>query len=116
METKEELVSCVKQWITLDNEIREHRAHVKSKLAAQKQISADLLEVMKKNEIDSLNTNELRLTRVQRTTKQPMSKKYLEDVLLKYYENNSQKACEVKEYIMENRATTTTDALRTKRV
>lgn len=116
METKEELVNCVKNWIALDNEIREHRAYIKNKVAAQKQISADLLEVMKKNEIDNLNTNEMRLTRVQKTTKHPMSKKYLENILLKYYDNNSQKASEVQEYIMENRITTTKDTLKTKRV
>lgn len=116
METKEELVACIKDWIALDNEIREHRAIVKEKLAAQKNVSANLLDVMKNNEIDTLNTNELQLTRVQKTTRHPMSKKYLEDVLLKYYDNNSQKACELKEFIMENRMTTTKDALKTKRL
>lgn len=116
METKDELIACVKQWIELDNDIREYRGYIKAKVAEQKQKSADLLEVMKKNDIDTLNMNELRLTRIQKTTRNPMSKKYLEDILLKYYKNNSQKASELKDYIMDNRGTTIKDTLKTKRI
>lgn len=116
METKEELVNSIKEWIQLDNVIKLMRAEIKTKLNLQKQISNNLLEVMKKNEIDMFNTSEIQLSRVQKETKNPISKKYLEHILLEFYENNSQKATQIQEYIMNHRTTSVKESLRTKRL
>lgn len=116
MDTKEELVISIKEWIQLDNTIKLLRAEVKSKLSLQKQISNRLLEMMKSNEIDTLNTSELQISRVQKETKHPISKKYLENVLLEYYENNSSKATELQDYIMSHRTSSVKESLRTKRL
>lgn len=116
MDTKEELVAGIKEWIQLDNAIRLLRAEVKSKLSVQKQINNKLLEMMKNNEIDTLNTSELKISRVQKETKHPISKKYLENVLLEYYENNSSKATELQDYIMNHRTSSVKESLRTKRL
>lgn len=115
MDSKDELVQSLKAWIQLDQEIRTLRAHMREKLAVQKGISASLIAMMKENEIDVLNTSEVNLACVQRETKKPITKKYLEAVLLKFYDNNSQKATEMQEYILGNRETTVKDYLKTSR-
>ena len=116
METKEELVSNLKTWIQLDNDIKSLRSQVREKLAIQKKISQDLIVIMKDNEIDTLNTSEMHFTCAQKEVRAPLSKKYLENVLLEYFDNNSQKASEMQEYIMSPRTATTKDYLKTKRV
>jgi hypothetical protein len=116
MDTKDELVSSIKEWIQLDNTIKLLRAEVKSKLTLQKSINSRLLEMMKNNEIDTLNTSEVQISRVQKETKHPISKKYLENVLLEYYDNNSNKATEVQDYIMNHRTSSIKESIRTKRI
>jgi hypothetical protein len=116
MDTKEELVAKLKNWIQLDNDIRALRAQCREKLSAQKMISQELLEIMKSNEIDTLNTSELNISCAQKEVRTSLSKKYLENVLLEYFDNNSQKASEMQEFIMSRRTCTTKDYLKTKRL
>lgn len=116
METKEDLVTNLKAWMKLDAEIRQLRKEARERVASQKALSLVLIELMKTNDIDTLNTNEMHISCVQKETKSPLSKKYLESVLLEFFENNSQKATEVHEYIMSHRSTSVKDCLKTKRV
>lgn len=116
METKEELVANVKAWMKLDAELRDLRRETREKVAAQKALSNDLIQMMRSNSIDTLNTNEMYLSCVQKETKGPLSKKYLERVLLEYFENNSQKATDVQEFIMSHRTTSVKDCLKAKHV
>ena len=116
MDTKEDLVANLKAWMKLDAEIRDLRKETRERVAAQKTLSNVLIHLMKSNDIDTLNTNEMHISCVQKETKGPLSKKYLESVLLEYFENNSQKATEVQEYIMSHRTTSVKDCLKTKRV
>ena len=61
METKEELVANVKAWMKLDAELRYLRRETREKVAAQKALSNDLIQMMRSNSIDTLNTNEMHL-------------------------------------------------------
>lgn len=116
METKEDLVANLKAWMKLDAEIRGLRKETRDRVSKQKELSNVLIELMKTNDIDTLNTNEMHISCVQKETKGALSKKYLESVLLEYYENNSQKATEVQDYIMSHRTTSVKDCLKTKRM
>ena len=52
MQTKEELVNHIRTWIGVENEIKELRRQMREKREEKKQLSQDLLEVMKENDID----------------------------------------------------------------
>ena len=52
METKEQLVNTIRKWIKIDNEIRALQKESNKRKVDKKKISSDLIEVMKKNEID----------------------------------------------------------------
>ena len=53
METKDQLIKSIKEWVKIDNEIRALQKEVRKKQADKQNISKDLMEVMRKNEIDS---------------------------------------------------------------
>ena len=52
METKEELVEKIKEWINIDNEIVKLNKEVKDRKLKKKQLTDSLVDVMKSNEID----------------------------------------------------------------
>lgn len=57
METKEELVCNIKEWIKIDNEIATLKNEIKERNARRKDLTESLLGVMKKNEIDCFDIN-----------------------------------------------------------
>jgi len=57
METKEELVNSVKEWIKMDNEIAKLKAEIKERNVKKKTLTESLMNVMKKNEIECFDIN-----------------------------------------------------------
>ena len=52
METKEELVNGIKEWVQIDNDVNKLRAQIKILNTRKKDLTGTLVNVMKKNEID----------------------------------------------------------------
>ncbi len=103
METKEELVSAIKMWVKLDNEIRSLQKEVLKRNNEKKKISANLIDVMKKHEIDCFDIKDGKIMYNKKTVKKPMTKKVLLTVLSKYFQGDFMKANELNEFILENR-------------
>ena len=103
MENKNAIVEYVKQWVKLDNEMRQLRDELTSRRKLKENISNSLLNLMKNNEIDSFDIKNGRLESTTRTTKKPISKKMLQNILSKYYKGNDAKANELNNFILENR-------------
>ena len=57
METKEELVNNIKEWIKIDNEISKFQNEIKDRKNKKKNLTDNLMNVMKKNEIDCFDIN-----------------------------------------------------------
>lgn len=103
METKEELINAIKTWVKLDNEIRSLQKEVSKRNAEKKKISANLIDVMKKHEIDCFDIKDGQIMYNKKTVKKPMTKKVLLTVLSKYFQGDFMKANELNEFILENR-------------
>jgi hypothetical protein len=103
METKEQLVNCIKQWVKIDNEIRTLQNEQVKRKKEKKTISKDLIEVMKKNQIDCFDINDGQLVYNKKNVKKPITKKELLQILSTYYEGDTLKANEVTTFIDENR-------------
>jgi hypothetical protein len=104
MESKETLIKNIKDWVRIDNEIRTLQKELESRKTEKKNISATLIEVMKKNEIDCFDTkSDGQIVYSKKNVKKPISKKVLLNILSKYYQGNVTKAEEVNNYILENR-------------
>jgi hypothetical protein len=103
METKEELVKTIKDWVKIDNEIRALQKEVKKRLDEKKNISKNLIDVMRNHEIDCFDLKDGQIMYTKKNVKKPISKKSLLDILAKYCEGDVVKAGEINNFIMDNR-------------
>ena len=72
MNAREELISNVKDWIAVDNEIREGQKKLKILRKIKKDKTELLVDVMKNNEIDCFDMKEGKLVYKQNKTKHIM--------------------------------------------
>ena len=109
---KTELIESIKEWIRIDNEIRNLNKEIRDRKSQVGKISQKLMATMKDNKIDEFNVKEGKLVYATKQVKKPITKKYLTDVLLKYYEGDEGHASELNSYIQENREAITKETLR----
>jgi len=111
METKDQLITVIREWVKLDNELRTLKNEEKIRKTAKDKLSAVLIETMKKNNLDEIDTNNGQLKYSKKTVKKPITKTTLFQLLTKYYEGDENKAGEVREFILENREETTQETI-----
>lgn len=112
--SREEIVSTIKQWMSADDEIKRLQQEIKQYKEIKKNTANLLIEVMKKNDVDSFDLNEGSLVHTQRKTKQSISKKFLQQVLGDYF-NEESKAEEMTNYILEQRQEKVKDEIKRKK-
>ena len=103
METKEQLVKVVKEWVTMDNEIRRHQQLVKEMKAKQKNVSQQLMMTMKQNEIECFDINNGSLVYKKNKVKKPINKNTLYSILNNYFKGDTEHVEELGKFIMDNR-------------
>ena len=69
--SKEQLLENVKDWITIDNEIRKLQSAIKERRKQKKELTDNLLSTMKQNEIDVFNIPDGELIYTRTKTKKP---------------------------------------------
>jgi len=111
METKEQLVNTIRKWIKMDNEIRALQKESNKRKTDKKKISSDLIEVMKKNEIDCFDINDGQILYSKKSVKKPITQKVLLDILSNYFEGDALKATEINNFIMESRESITKETI-----
>ena len=103
METKEQLVNNIKEWIKLDTEISDLKAQVKEKTNKKKGLTENLVTVMKTNKIDCFDINGGALVYKSNKVKKPINAKTLLAALQSYYKTDTVVAEELTKHIMESR-------------
>ncbi len=103
METKEELINIIKEWIKLDNEISTLQKEKKERKDKKKKLTDDLVSTMKKNQLDCFDINGGALLYKKSKVKKPINGKTLMTALQEYYKSNPTTAEEVTKFIMDNR-------------
>jgi len=111
MDLKTELIQNIKEWVKLDNEIRQIKKEEKTRKIKQKVLSAKLMSVMKENKIDEFDINNGKLSYQTRKVKKPINKKNLMNILSKYYKGDLESATSVNDFIMDNREETTIESI-----
>ena len=112
MDTKEQLVSHVKGWIQVDNEIAELQKAIKLLREEKKNLSTKLVEVMKTNEIDCFDVNDGKLVYSKSTYKKPISKKLLYDSLKKYFKDKTDVIEDLNDHILNSREETLKESIK----
>ena len=103
METKDQLVESIKQWILLDNEINDYKKKIKELNVQKKILSGSLLNTMKTNQIECFDIKDGALVYKTNKVKKPINAKSLLATLKSYYVQTPDKADELTKFILDNR-------------
>ena len=115
MTTKEELISNIKEWIAQDDEIKNLQKRLKECKLEKKNLTENLLEIMKNNEIECFDINNGKLLLHKSKTKCPLNKKTLLQSLEKYFERMPNiDTDEVSNFILDNREIKITENIKRK--
>jgi rubrerythrin len=114
METKEQLVQQIKGWMANDNEIREIQNRLKELKEKRKSYADNLVEIMRKNEIDCFDVNDGKLIYTKTKVKAPLNKNTLVSSLMKYFKDDDEQAKELTQYLLESREEKVKESIRRK--
>ena len=99
---KQHLKNQIKEWVKIDDEIGDLKKQIRELNIKKKNLSTNLLEVMKQQEIDAFDlNNDGKLIRQVRKTKTPLTKKYIISSLVTFFQN-TEKAKEASTFILES--------------
>ena len=101
---KEKLISNVRDWITIDNEIKSLQKLIKQKRKEKKNLTEDLVTVMKTNDIQCFDISDGKLMYTQNKVKAPLSKKHLIKSLTEWFKNDPQQINGLSKHILDTRA------------
>lgn len=114
METKEELIINIKEWVKTDNEIIKMKKDIKELTQKKKILTDSLVDVMKKHEIDCVDISGGSIIYKKNTTKKAINGKTLMAALNAYYKNNSGIAEELTKHILDSREETIKETIKRK--
>jgi len=103
METKEQLVINIKEWVKTDNDILKLKKEIRELTQKKKVLTESLVDVMKKNEIDVFDIKDGSIVYKKSTIKKPINGKSLMTALNTYYKNNTAMAEELTKHILDSR-------------
>jgi hypothetical protein len=103
METKEQLVTNIKEWIKIDTEISQLKSEIKEKNNKKKALTEGLVTTMKHNSIDCFDINGGALVYKKNTVKKPINGKSLLSVLTNFYNNDPKMAENITKFVLEHR-------------
>ncbi len=103
METKEQLVSNIKEWIQIDTEIAQLKNAIKEKNVRKKLLTDGLVSTMKSNTIDCFDINGGSLVYKKNTVKKPINAKLLLNALQIYYKDDPKIAEHLTKHVLDSR-------------
>jgi hypothetical protein len=112
--TKDELISNIKEWIKMDTEITKLKADIKAKTNKKKQLNDSLVNIMKNNSIDCFDINGGSLVYKQKKTRKTISPKFLLAQLEEYYSDKPEVAKELIKKVLDNREEVVKDEIKRK--
>lgn len=103
METKEQLIQTIKQWVKIDNEIRALQKEQNARKKQREEITKILMQTMQNNEIDCFDIKGGKIMYSKKNVKKAITNKMLMTLILQYYEGDELKAQDLNNFILENR-------------
>ncbi len=113
--SKAELIEIIKEWRTLDEEIKAIQKEIKVRRNKKKELSDKLIKVMRTNDIECFDINNGKLLYTKSKLKETINKSYLMKVINDYFNDDENVETEkVADYIFENRNTKVKESIRCK--
>ena len=111
---KEILVNNIKEWIQIDNELKELQKASKDRRERKKELTNSLVDIMKDNEIDCFDVNDGKLIYTKNKIKTSLSKKNLLLALQNFYKDDPTQGKIVTDYLMDSREEKIKESIRRK--
>jgi|TARA_B110000967_G_C18345406_1_gene298637 hypothetical protein len=111
---KDQLIQEIRNWIEIDEKIKSSQKEIRLFKQEKKLITNALVDVMKTNEIEEINTGNGKLIYSQQKIKKSISKKYLNNILAKFFVKDPEIAKQVETFILDNRGETIKENIRRK--
>ena len=104
----DEFVNDIKQYVTLDDQLKETQTIAREIRKKKTQLSLSILNYMDNNGIQNkdINLSDGKLKYFTSKTQSTVNKKFIENSLALYYKGNYQKAKEITDFIFSNREVT----------
>ena len=103
MNAKENLIYNIREWVNIDNEMRTLKDELNKRKRQKDILSAELINIMKEQNIDSVDINNGQIEYSKKNIKKPITKKILLNILSKFYKGDEEKTIELNNFILENR-------------
>jgi hypothetical protein len=111
---KEHVVESIKEWIQIDNELKEIARVAKERRERKKELTNNLVDIMKNNEIDCFDVKDDKLIYTKNKVKSTLSKKTLMTALQNYYKDDPQQGQQVTEFLLNSREEKVKESIRRK--
>jgi hypothetical protein len=105
----------VKEYVTLDEQIKRLNELIKERRKRMKELSSDIMQQMSTNQIDYVNIKNGVLVYNEKEGYKGLSKKVMETGLANYFRNDSERASEAMETILNTREKVVKTSLKLKR-
>jgi hypothetical protein len=96
------LIQKIKKWLEYESKISNLQKEIKELKKNRIVVSNELKTIMKNKELDCIDVNNGKILYTTTTVKKGINKKYLSDVLNKYFDDDH-RAEEICQFILENR-------------
>jgi hypothetical protein len=116
-QSKEVLVKSIKEWMSIDNDMKKLQKHMKEYRERKKVLSEKLVEIMKTNNVDCFDISEGKIIYTKNNVKSTLNKKHILECLTTYFSDNTTVQPEdVTKFILDNRSTVVKEHIRHKPV
>ena len=112
--TKEQVKDYLRQWIRVENEISTLATEIKKRKTIHQQLSASLMDVMRKNEIDCFDITNGKIVYSKTKTRPPLNKAQLKNALITYYKDDKETASSINEFLIASRVEKVREAIKMK--
>lgn len=100
---KELLLSTVRDWLQIDNDLRQLNKALKERRDKKKELSNVLVDVMRNNQIDCFDVNDGQIMYKCNKVKAPLNKQHILKCLSELFKNEPAKVETITQYILETR-------------
>ena len=108
---QDQLIQIVKQWVKIDNDIRDIQKEQNKLKVEKKTVTKHLMEIMKNNKVDCFEINDGQLVYKKKNFKKAITNKILLTSLSSFYNNDQKQVEELHNFILENRENTITECI-----
>jgi UDP-N-acetyl-D-mannosaminuronate dehydrogenase len=102
-EQQNNLVYVVKQWVTIDNQIRALNSKVRELRNAKKEQNQKMIDVMKANEIDNFDLKDGQIQYKKSSKKEALTQKTLLKILSQHPQLDEEQATNLNQFIYDSR-------------